>query len=28
MKAVVVELKNELAAVLSEDGCIVTVKNN
>jgi hypothetical protein len=28
MKAVVVELKNNLAAVLSDDGCIVTVKNN
>ena len=28
MKAVVVELNNGFAAVLSDDGCIVTVKNN
>lgn len=28
MKAIVVELKNEFAAVLSDDGCVITVKNN
>lgn len=28
MKAVVVELKNDLAAILSDDGCITTIKNN
>lgn len=28
MKAVVVELKSDLAAVLSDDGCVTTVKNN
>ncbi len=28
MKAVVVELKNNRAAVLSDNGCVVTVKNN
>ncbi len=28
MNAVVVELKSGLAAVLSDDGCIVTIKNN
>jgi hypothetical protein len=28
MKAVVVEIKNNKAAVLSDDGCVVTVKNN
>ncbi|MHB8127770.1 MAG: anti-sigma-I factor RsgI family protein [Mobilitalea sp.] len=28
MKAVVVEFKSDLAAVLSDDGCIVTVKND
>jgi hypothetical protein len=27
MKAIVVELKNDFAAVLSDDGCITTVKN-
>ncbi|MDD3172640.1 MAG: hypothetical protein PHF63_03035 [Herbinix sp.] len=28
MNAVVVELKNNVAAVLSDDGCVVTIKNN
>lgn len=28
MKAVVVELQNDFAAVLSDDGCVTTVKNN
>jgi hypothetical protein len=28
MKAVVVELKNDFAAVLSDEGCIIKVKNN
>jgi hypothetical protein len=28
MKAVILEIKNDFAAVLSDDGCIVTVKNN
>lgn len=28
MKAVVVEIKNSFAAVLSDDGCISTIKNN
>ena len=28
MKAVVVEIKNGSAAVLSDDGCIISIKNN